>query len=108
MASNARIQRQSLACGFEPPPPPSVRVQAWDHPDREKRPGEDKEPPICPGYLCHLPEVIEIARAHLHWSKGSLHTFCRGEPVTERLNDGVEIFEGALNSLSSWLMKPKE
>ena len=82
-------------------------VQPWDHADREKHPSESNENPICPGYLCDLPEVIEVARAHLHWSKGSLHSFCRGEQPGDSLLYGIEVFEGALNSLSSWLMKPK-
>lgn len=100
-ACNSRQIRQHMACGYEPPIEGAL---PWEHTGRKVR---DDEPKICAGYVCNLPEVIEIARAHLHWSKGSLRDFCRGD-APDTVLYGVEVFEGACNSLSNWLMKPKD
>ena len=58
------------------------------------------ETPMCAGYLCSLPQVIEAARAHTHWSKGSLSDFCGGRP-NDRVLESVEILEGSINALKA-------
>lgn len=58
-------------------------------------------PSVCPGYTTSLPEVIEIARGRLHWSKGSLGQFCRGQ-ASDAMLVGIEILEGASNACQAW------
>lgn len=100
------LVRQSLGCAFEPPPPSSVFVRAWDHPDRRPSPDEfengQPKPQICPGYLCRLPQVIEVGRAHMHWSKGSLSAFSP-EP-SELLIEGIEVLEMESHALQIAIM----
>ena len=60
-------------------------------------------PTVCPGYTTRLPEVIEAARARLHWSKGSLDHFVRGY-ATEQLVIAIEIGESTSNEVQSWAM----
>jgi hypothetical protein len=85
-------------------PPSTIPVTPWDHQGRAK---SKDDLVVCAGYVCSLPEVIEAARAHLHWSKGALRDFCRGE-VPDQLFFGIEVFDGACDALSAWLMKPKD
>jgi hypothetical protein len=57
---------------------------------------------VCPGYTTKLPEVIEAARARLHWKEGGgLRDFCDDTP-TDQLRVCVEILEGASNELQRW------
>lgn len=51
--------------------------------------GED--PPICPGYLISMPQVVECARAKLHWDKGQLRDRYEGLELTGLLLDSIEI-----------------
>ena len=59
---------------------------------------------MCAGYVCPLPQVVEAARAHLHWSKGSLSDFCGGRP-NERVLESVEILDGSIGALKSWAIE---
>lgn len=61
----------------------------------------DEVPSACPGYTTKLPEVAEINRARLHWSKGALREFCGGKP-SELLLRGIEILEGSANEANCW------
>jgi hypothetical protein len=110
MKSTPRLQRQSLGCGFEPPPPSHIAVRAWDHKDRNLEQDEFEngslKPQVCPGYVCNLPEVIEVARARMHWSKGSLHVFAN-QP-TDQLVEGIEVLEASFQSLESAIRNKKE
>lgn len=66
----------------------------------------ETEPTVCPGFSTALPEVIEIARARLHWSKGSLRDFTRSP--SEALLIGIEVLEGASNEAQSWALKNRK
>jgi len=50
-------------------------------------------PPVgattCPGYTTSLPEVVEISRLHLHWSKGALRD--RVRRPTGHVLDMIEV-----------------
>lgn len=81
-----------------------MAVMPWEHQGRAKGEGE---PVVCAGYVCNLPEVIELARAHWWATNASLRDLARGEVIDPVLS-GVEIFAGACNSLNAWLMKPKD
>lgn len=101
-----------MGCGYEPPAPSTIGVMTWEHSGR--KPCRDEYDAtgrqilnVCPGYLTTLPEVIDIARAHRHWTKGELTTFCRGDATDEMLI-GVEIFEGACNEMQNWTMTPRD
>jgi hypothetical protein len=84
-------QRQSIGCGWEPPPPEHVDVRVWDHPGRPET--KDDKTTICPGYSCGLPEVIEASVAQLHWSKGELEHFTRGQLATPDLLRAIVTLE---------------
>lgn len=101
MQARSKQTRQLMGCGYEPSPAPDVLplVFPWQ--------GLGYTGPkvvVCPGYTTTLPEVIEIARSHLHWSKGSLTEFCRGL-VADSTIFGIEILEGASNEMQHWSIK---
>ena len=93
--------RQQMGCGFEPPPVESKRayVQMWNGGSLPNYKGPKAT--VCPGYTSSLPEVIEVARARMHWEKGELAAFTRGE-LSEGLTTGIEILEGAINAQQLW------
>ena len=100
MDRNPLETRQILGCGYEPPPDERLRSVA-------RIPtllGSSTDPTVCPGYSTRLPEVIEVARARLHWSKGSLREFVGGNP-TDALVMGIEFLEGANNECEGWAMR---
>lgn len=92
--------RQTMGCAYEPPPDEPLRpfvhiaVPA----------GCEVEPTVCAGYSTKLPEVIEAARARLHWSKGSLDHFCRGY-ATQQLLMAIEVHDAAINETQAWSIK---
>ena len=98
--------RQSMRCGFEPLHPIG---RAWQHVgDESDERGDGLGPDICPGYTTDLPEVIETTHARLHWEKGALGLWARGE-VTEQQIQAITILEGASNSAQSWeIRNPKK
>lgn len=83
--------RQAMGCGYEPLVP-GARPYMHD--------GYTDEPPTtCAGYTTKLPEVVEINRLRLHWSK--FGGFKDREP-TEVVKRGIEILEGAVNEANCW------
>lgn len=61
---------------------------------------------ICSGFTANLPDVIDIARAHRHWSKGELGTVTGGnDGLPGALVDGLEILDDAVSRYSAWKMK---
>lgn len=82
----------TIGCGYEPafegatpwqpPMPPFVRL-GYKH----------EAPKICAAYTTRLPEVQEVARAHMHWEKGALQLFCGGEIPGETLLALIEILD---------------
>ena len=69
--------------------------------------GCEIDPTVCPGYTTSLPEVIEGARARLHWSKGALTSFCNGN-ARESVLMAIEILEGASNECQTWCLENRE
>jgi len=94
-----------MGCGFEPSIPESKRVHLsmWDGGSLPNYKGPKST--VCPGYTASLPEVVEACRARMHWEKGELASFTRGEP-TEALTLCIEILENAINAQQSWAMTP--
>jgi hypothetical protein len=102
MQTNAEAQRQLLGCGFLPPPEQSKRrhVRLWQGGSLPNYKGP--ETTVCPGYSTTLPEVIEVVRAHRHWSKGNLPVADR-EPA-DPFVAAIEILDSALGEFQSWGM----
>lgn len=96
-ANNSVEFRQSIACGFELP---VENASAWQH--RSGKTNAD----TCAGYLTNLPEVIEAARARLHWKHGGLRDFCHGQPH-DNIMTAIEIIDGAAGEVESFVMKEK-
>jgi hypothetical protein len=88
-------QRQLVGCGYLPP----IDEARQPFVMRRGPLGYVDDVTVCPGYSVNLPEVAEISRARLHWSKGSLRTFCT---VNDALNEGIEILECAIGEVTDW------
>jgi hypothetical protein len=96
---NSRLVRQTLACGYEPEPPPNIPVLAWTF-------GWSEKPTVCPGFTTNLPEVVEASRARLHWNKGQLAMRFGGEP-TEALLLSIEVLEIEAARCQEWSSTPE-
>lgn len=99
MATNTKLIRQHMGCGYETR---SEFSRPWVHQGYS-----DEMPTTCPGYTTKLPEVIEINRARLHWKQGELRDHC-GDVPTENIYRGIEILEGAANEASCWRPEDKK
>ena len=95
--------RQLIGCGYEPAVP---QAKPWQPPQTRLGYRHRPLPTVCAGYSTRLPEVTEIARAHTHWSKGSLDAFC-GEP-SEFLLLGIEILEGEMAQVQTYALADKK
>lgn len=102
MQERSQHSRQLIGCGFEPPPPRrfAKHVTTWFGLGYR-----GDVPTVCPGYSTKLPEVIEIARARLHWSKGNLPVFA-DDPL-HPVAIGIEILESSSNECQHWMMTPE-
>lgn len=103
MRTTGKLQRQSLGCGFEAAPPPTVPIMMWQPPAKAY---SGPPPTMCAGYSTNLPEVIEALVARVHWSKGNVAAACDGEQPGEDLLNSILILEGASNDVQQWLMTP--
>ncbi len=90
--------RERMGCGYLPP---SEHARPWAHPSY----GEKVK--HCPGYVCKLPEVIEVARARRHWRNGELRSFAHGQP-SDDLMALVEVHDVSASDLEAHLAKPKD
>jgi hypothetical protein len=98
MAKTTRQQRQHMACGYE------LQVagsRAWQ-PPLSKLGFKHTLPVWCPGYTTRLPEVREVVRAHAHWAKGQLQTFCGSEQPTDVLLAYLEILDTEVEAMKAW------
>ncbi len=102
MQTMTEDQRQLMGCGLLPPPAESRRryLQIWNGGSLPNYKGP--EPTVCPGYSTSLPEVIEVARAHRHWSKGNYQV--AGREPNDPLVISIEILDGATNEFQAWSM----
>lgn len=85
-----------MGCGFLPPSPnvwpwePNGRVACADEYDPETR---KPTTPVCAGYVCALPEVIEASHAYFFLKNGGLTQFTGNEPPSEALLSAVTTLE---------------
>lgn len=103
--------RQTMGCGYLPPPPSNIPVRPWDGSSlgREIRADERDEKgrirlPVCPGYVCSLPEVLEASWAHEYWKNGELTQFCEGQS-TPQLRDAIHILASEQSQAQAWASK---
>ena len=87
-------------------------IQPWDHPGRTLHPDERDEHgrlhlPVCAGYVCSLPEVIEASHAQSYKSDGELTQFCEGSS-TEHLRTAVTLLEIEQGACFDWSRKNPE
>ena len=100
------IVRQSWGCGYEPPPP-NIRIDPWDHGGRDRRADERDDRgrlrlPVCPGYACSLPEVVETSWAHSYWEKGELSNYCDGDAPTPMLREAINAYAIECSAVIEW------
>ena len=106
------VTRQALGCGYLPPAPEGFPVQPWDHPGREPAPDERDAKgklrlPICPGYACSLPEVLEASHARAFAEQGELTQFCDGGVASRKLRDAITILNIERGQLLEWSAKER-
>lgn len=110
MQKNPEQIRQTMGCGWLPLPAenliPFRRVTipaGWKGPVRKMSNGSlTNDPETCPIYTTALPEVIEIARARLHWKQGGPSSIGVADWQDHPLIIGIEILEGASNATERW------
>jgi len=97
--------RRAMACGWLPLDPDA---RGWVHEGQKPPPGVkfDDWHPVCPGYSCGLPDVIEVSRLHAHWKHGALRDACDGQP-TEAVLSSVLILDAQQNAVESWAVTPR-
>lgn len=90
----------------------NVPVQAWDGSSLGRMSSPDERDdkrriihPVCPGYACGLPEVIEASHARLFFDKGELSQFCDGKTATPMLRDAITILECEASRVMDWSYK---
>lgn len=111
MREQGEHTRQYLGCGYLPPLPPDKPVNAWDGTSlgRDRAADELDEKrrvrlPVCPGYVCSLPEVLETSWAHAYWEKGELSQWCEGQSTAE-LRTAIEVLSMESAAASMWSME---
>jgi hypothetical protein len=99
--------RRYMGCGWERPVDGAKPWSPSNLNGEWKLGREQSDATTCPGYTTNLPQVIEIARARVHWKEGGgLRDFV--DQPSELLRQGVEILEGASNELTHWAMANPE
>lgn len=89
-------------CGYLPPDPNAF---PWEPTGRQAC-HDEYDPktgrlhlPICPGYLCALPEVIEASHAYLFLKNGGVTQYTQGDPPSEPLLVAVTTLESEYDKL---------
>jgi hypothetical protein len=70
--------------------------------------GARVEPTVCPGYSCHLPEVIHVAQLYPHWDRGQLEFALAGEQYPPSLHLLLSHAAGAMSSAEVYFAKPPD
>lgn len=92
--------RAAMACAYEEP---AEGARAWQHE------GDDGDKfSVCPVHTAALPDVIDVARAYVHWKEGSLRERMGGLEPPPALLDGLELLSTSVADWTSWRTRPKE
>lgn len=109
MQSTTAEHRRYLGCGYQPVNPDAM---PWDGLPYGRDPGRDElddrgrlHLPVCPGYVCFLPEVIEVSYAHGFWDKGQLEHFLGSEPCAPLLRDSIAFLDQEYAKALEWSIK---
>ncbi len=103
-----------MGCGFEPPPPDNLRpyVVAWEG---ARTLGADERDasgrvllPVCPGYACQLPEVIEASHAVAWKQHGELTQFLEGATCTRDMREAITLIEIEQGRVQAYAMKEQK
>lgn len=103
-ATTPKLQRQHLACGYEPPLEDASPVP-WGPPRGDVGYSGDT-PTVCAGYTTKLPEVREASLARVHWNTGNIGAVFGGDPPGEDILNAIVILESAHNQVERWRMTP--
>jgi hypothetical protein len=86
-----------MACGFMARS--EGQVSAWQPKDDFVDGNDDPVLlEICPGYTTELPDVVDVARAYLHWDKGQLGIATGDVDLPAALLDGIELLSSAYSA----------
>lgn len=109
MSERNEQTRQYIGCGYLPPLTDRP-VDAWDGTSlgRVRQADELDERkrvrlPVCPGYACSLPEVLEVSWAHAYWEKGELGQWCEGQSTAD-LRTAIELLAMESAAASAWAL----
>ena len=95
-------QRVAMGCGYLEPDKdrdgvPIAPNSVWKHE------GDRTNPTVCSGFTVELPDVIDVALSHRHWSKGQLGVVLGGDGVCQALADGLLMLDGAVQEHDGWV-----
>jgi hypothetical protein len=107
MAKKDKAERQTMGCGYEPQ---SDHAMPWRHTGRmmsrdevdTSKPSQLKTP-VCLGYACSLPEVVEASIAHACFKSGGLLQFTGGETPSDALIQSVMTIESEADKMLAWI-----
>lgn len=88
--------RRRMGCGYLPPAEGEVYPPLSD-----KVPGLD----VCPGYVCELPDVRDIAECFPHWKAQSLPMFLGERQPTQALLQGLVVLNNGVDALQALRMR---
>lgn len=89
-----KITRRFMGCGWESPLEGAIAPLPVGF-------SSDGSVNVCPGYLTQLPVVLETARAHAHWERGTLRDRYNRSVLSGHLLDALEYLQGSLWELES-------
>jgi hypothetical protein len=94
-----------MGCGYEAP---LADAKPWDHIGRIPHADEldddgERTLPVCPGYVCGLPEVIEISRLRQHAKMNTLGSVFRGQ-LSEPVVYALEQLDGESQRAEMWAL----
>lgn len=103
--------RQSLGCGYAEAPT-HFPIVPWQHVGYQRHADEigpkgETLHPVCVGYVCSLPEVIEATHAAAWKRDGELTQWCEGQ-VTSQMRDAIAVLEIEQRRAESWSMANPE
>lgn len=110
MREQPKEARQSWGCGYIPASP---RAHPWQPPSYDAHADEKDERgrlrlPVCPGYVCNLPEVIEATHAKAWRDHGELTQWCDGGQSTPQIREAIAVLDYEQARVQAWAAKEKK